>query len=72
MLVERRIRVPGYGRAKREWLNWLADNPLFTKRFAFFVGRRGQQTTVKEVAGKCQYVPNSFVPVPPEQQWAII
>ena len=35
---------------KRERLDWLADNPLYTKRFAFWVGRRCCQTTVKEVA----------------------
>jgi transposase len=35
---------------KREQLDWLADNPLYTKRFAFGVGRRCRQTTVKEVA----------------------
>ena len=35
---------------KREQLDWLADNPLYTKRFAFFVGRRCRETTVKEVA----------------------
>jgi transposase len=35
---------------KRERLDWLADNPLYTKRFAFFVGRRCRETTVKEVA----------------------
>jgi transposase len=35
---------------KRERLEWLADNPLYTKRFAFFVGRHCRATTVKEVA----------------------
>lgn len=35
---------------KNERLDWLADNPLYTKRFAFFVGRRCRQTTIKEVA----------------------
>ena len=35
---------------KRERLDWLADNPLYTKRFASFVGRRCRATTVKEVA----------------------
>jgi transposase len=35
---------------KRERLDWLADNPLYTKRFAFFVGRRCRETAVKEVA----------------------
>jgi transposase len=31
-------------------LDWLADNPLYTKRFAFFVGRRCRETRLKEVA----------------------
>jgi len=35
---------------KNEGLDWLADNPLYTKRFAFFVGRRCRQTTIQEVA----------------------
>jgi transposase len=35
---------------KTERLDWLADNPLYTKRFAFFVGRRCRATTVQEVA----------------------
>jgi transposase len=35
---------------KSERLDWLADNPLYTRRFAFFVGRRCRATTIKEVA----------------------
>ena len=35
---------------KNEGLDWLADNPLYTKRFAFTVGRRCRQTTIQEVA----------------------
>jgi hypothetical protein len=35
---------------KNEGLDWLADNPLYTKRFAYFVGRRCRETTVQEVA----------------------
>lgn len=35
---------------KREKLAWLADNPFYTKRFAFFVGRRCRAATVKDVA----------------------
>ena len=31
-------------------MDWLADNPLYTKRFAFFVGGRCRQTPIKEVA----------------------
>jgi transposase len=35
---------------KSERLDWLADNPLSTKRFAFFVGRRCRDSTIKAVA----------------------
>jgi transposase len=38
------------GGVKSERLDWLADNPLYTKRFAFFVGRRCRETAIKEVA----------------------
>ena len=35
---------------KREKLDWLADNPFYTKRFAFYVGRRCRASTIKDVA----------------------
>ena len=35
---------------KREKLDFLADNPLYTKRFAFYVGRRCRDATIKAVA----------------------
>ncbi len=35
---------------KSERLDWLANNPLYTKRFAFCVGRRCRAATVTEVA----------------------
>ena len=35
---------------KRERLDWLADNPRYTKRFAFAAGRRCRVMTVKDVA----------------------
>ena len=35
---------------KRERLEWLADNPLYTKRFAFYVGRRCRESTVRAIA----------------------
>lgn len=35
---------------KRERLDFLADNPLYTKRFSFYVGRRCRNETVKDVA----------------------
>ena len=35
---------------KTERLEWLADNPFYTKRFAFSVGRRCRETPIREVA----------------------
>ena len=39
---------------KMERLNWLADNPFYTKRFAFYVGRRCHSSTVSDVAKELQ------------------
>ena len=33
-----------------EKLAWLSDNPFYTKRFAFFVGRRCRTSTIRDVA----------------------
>jgi transposase len=46
----RRVDCRSCGGVKRERLAWLADNPFYTKRFAFFVGRRCRESTVKAVA----------------------
>lgn len=35
---------------KREGLKWLADNPFYTKRFAYYVGRKCRAMTIKDVA----------------------
>jgi transposase len=35
---------------KTERLDWLADNPFYTKRFAFYVGQRCRDSTVKATA----------------------
>ncbi len=35
---------------RQEKLDWLADNPFYTKRFAFFVGRRCRAMTIRDVA----------------------
>ena len=35
---------------KQEKLDWLADCPFFTKRFAFHVGRRCRESTIQAVA----------------------
>ncbi len=35
---------------KREKFDFLADNPLYTKRFAFYVGRRCRTATILDIA----------------------
>jgi len=49
-LLVRRVSCRSCGRVKRERLTWLADNPFYTKRFAWLVGRRCRATTIKDVA----------------------
>ena len=44
------VDCAGCGKVKRERLEFLADNPLYTKRFAYFVGRRCRGATIKDVA----------------------
>ncbi len=51
-LEVRRVDCRCCGSVKRERLDFLADNPLYTKRFAYFVGRRCRGATIKEVAEK--------------------
>ena len=46
----RRVACRRCGTVKRERLDFLADNPLYTKRFAFYVGRRCRSATIKDVA----------------------
>ena len=46
----RRVSCRSCGKVKREGLAWLADNPFYTKRFAWLVGRRCRAATIKDVA----------------------
>ncbi len=46
----RRVFCRRCGKVKREKLDFLADNPLYTRRFAFYVGRRCRSATIKDVA----------------------
>ena len=46
----RRVLCRCCGKVKRERLDFLADNPFYTKRFAWFVGRRCRASTIKDVA----------------------
>jgi transposase len=49
-LEVRRIRCRSCGTVKRERLPFLAGNPFYTKRFAFYVGRRCRQASIKDIA----------------------
>lgn len=46
----RRVACRRCGRVKQERLDFLADSPFYTKRFAFFVGRRCRASTLQDVA----------------------
>lgn len=46
----RRVWCRTCGKVKREQLDFLANNPLYTKRFAFYVGWRCRSATIKDVA----------------------
>ncbi len=51
-LEVRRVVCWVCGAVKRERLDFLADNPFYTKRFAFYVGKRCRASSIKEVAGE--------------------
>ena len=44
------MQCRGCGKVKRERLEFLADNPFYTKRFSHYVGRRCRQGTIKDIA----------------------
>lgn len=46
----RNVQCRRCGKVKRELLPFLADNPFYTKRFAFYVGRRCESATIKDIA----------------------
>ena len=46
----RRVACRVCGAVKRERLDFLADNPRYTKRFAFYVGKRCRSSTIKDIA----------------------
>jgi transposase len=46
----RRVHCKSCQAVKREALHFLADNPFYTKRFAYYVGRRCRNETIAAVA----------------------
>ncbi|MFB9067537.1 ISL3 family transposase [Pseudofulvimonas gallinarii] len=49
-LEVRRVDCRRCGKVKTERLDFLADNPFYTKRFAWHIGRRCRQATISDVA----------------------
>ena len=49
-LEVRRIECRQCAAVKRERLSFLADNPFYTQRFAYYVGRRCRSATIKDIA----------------------
>ncbi|MCA9469672.1 MAG: transposase family protein [Nitrospira sp.] len=45
-----RVSCRRCGKVKRERLKWLSDNPFYTKRVVFFVGRRCRAMSIRAVA----------------------
>ena len=50
----RRVACRSCGAVKRERLDFLADKSRYTKRFAFYVGRRGRASAIKDIAEELQ------------------
>ena len=48
----RRVFCLQCNKVKQENLPFLADNPFYTKRFAFYVGKRCNSQTIKDVAAE--------------------
>lgn len=49
-MAVRRVSCRRCQKVKRERLDWLADNPFYTKRFGYYVGRRCRNSSIKAVA----------------------
>jgi transposase len=46
----RRVACRKCRKVKQEKLDWLADYPFFTKRFAYYVGRRCRDSSIQDIA----------------------
>jgi transposase len=46
----RRVLCKRCGKVKRESLSFLSDNPFYTKRFAYYVGRRCRASSIRDIA----------------------
>lgn len=46
----RRVFCRQCGKVKREKIEWMSENPFYTDRFAFYVGRRCRTSTIQDVS----------------------
>lgn len=46
----RRVLCLKCGKVKREKITWIANNPFYTKRFSYYVGRKCRSMTIQDVA----------------------
>jgi len=46
----RRVLCKRCGKVKQESLEFISDNPFYTKRFAYYVGRRCRSSSIRDVA----------------------
>lgn len=46
----RRVQCRACGKVKTERLDFLADNPFYTRRFAWHIGRRCRQSSIRDVS----------------------
>jgi len=51
-LEVRRVDCKDCGAVKGEYLSWIGNNTFYTKRFAYYVGKRCQNATIHEVANE--------------------
>ena len=51
-LEVRRLDCKRCGNVKREQLDFLAGNPFYTKRFAYYVGQRCRASSIKDIASE--------------------
>ena len=51
----RRVFCRSCAKVKQERLEWLADHPFYTKRFALWVGRRCRGATIRDVAREAHW-----------------
>ena len=66
----RRVECRHCHRVKRERLEFLSDNPRYTKRFAYYVGRRCHDSTIKDVAEELHLDWDSVKELDKQYMWA--